>query len=83
MVSFYAWVFFFLFVVIALVWQAKRSRHVEEISEDVASQALPTIGSIAERQHTLRFGRPPTNTPGPPGTSVWYPPTKKKRHRHA
>lgn len=83
MMSFILWIGFFLFVLVALVVHTKRSRHVELKSEDIASQALPEIGSIAERQHTLRFGRPPTNTPGPPGTSVWYPPKEKKRTRHA
>lgn len=79
MTSFILWLVLLGAVVAWYVWTARRSRHIVALSEDVASQALPTIGTIAEEQHMRRFGRAPTNTPGPAGSSVWYPPPPKKR----
>ncbi len=81
--TFIVWMVLMVALVAFYLLAARRGRYLESKTEDIASQALPAIGAIAEHQHTLRFGRPPTNTPGPPGESVWYPPTKKKRHRHA
>jgi hypothetical protein len=64
-----------VFVAIYFV-AGRRSRHVDASTERVASVALPKIGEIADKQHTLRFGRPPTGTEDRTKSSSWYPPTK-------
>jgi hypothetical protein len=82
-------VFLVMFVVTVLIL-ARTTRHrrdvVQDETERVAQQTLPQIGEIAERAHTARFGRPPTNLPQPAGPRQahvsWYPPTKKAaKHR--
>ena len=82
--TFIIWIAAAVFVVVLLVVAGKRSKPVVETTEKVAQEALPAIGAIAERQHTLRFGRPPTNTPGRAGASdSWYPKTKKRTAQKA
>lgn len=79
MTSFIVWTVLFLSVVATFFWHAKKSRHIDAASEDIAATALPTIGGIAERQHVMRFGRPPTDTNHRTGS--WYPPTRAMKHR--
>lgn len=77
--SFAIWIALMVALVATYILMGRRrTRHIDNQTEDVASTALPTIGEIAERQHSIRFGRPPTHT-----TSSWYPPPAKKKHRHA
>lgn len=83
MTSFTVWVVLMVVALIAVFVISRRDRPQEDVAESIAADALPKIGEIAERQHTMRFGRPPTNTPGPPGESIWYPPKKTKRPKHA
>ena len=76
--TFLGWGILMILVVIAFVFMAKRSKAVEDKTEDIASQALPQIGEIAEKKHEEAFGRAPTNFPRRRGSS-WYPPKKKTR----
>lgn len=78
--SFILWMGLMLIVIAGLFLASRRGRRVDQQVEDIASQALPEIGEIAERQHSITFGRPPTNTPGPEGETTWYPPLKKGRN---
>lgn len=81
MTSFILWAILFAGIWLGLFISAKKSRHIDAQSEEVASSALPAIGGIAERQHLRRYGRPvsTTDTPGPPGRTTWYPPTKHRK----
>jgi hypothetical protein len=85
-------VFLALFIVV-IMWMARRTnRHqhsIDDKTEAVAQDALPVIGEIAERAHSRKFGRPPTNLPPavPDGErrsrTSWYPESKRVAKRHA
>lgn len=75
-ISFTAWCVVFLIVLVGLVFAARRSKGVQDATEDCASKALPEIGGIAEKKHVERFGRAATDAPGASGS--WYPEVKKK-----
>ena len=78
-ISFIGWAGFMVVVLCGLVVTARRSRGVQDETEDCASRALPEIGGIAEKRHTERFGRPATNAPGEGGVPrSWYPEAKKR-----
>lgn len=77
--TFIIWIVAMLIAVGLLVIVGHRGKTQASKTEQVAQEALPTIGGIAERQHTMRFGRPPSNVPVRAGVKdSWYPPTKKK-----
>jgi hypothetical protein len=76
MISFVAWGVVMVVVLVGMVFATKRSKGVQDETEDIASKALPQIGGIAEKKHEQRFGRAPTNAPG--STGSWYPEVKKK-----
>ena len=81
--TFILWVVAMVFMLGLLLIAGKRSRPRDEATEKVAAQALPAIGKIAERQHTMRFGRPPSDVPGRAGAQdSWYPKNKKKTAKH-
>lgn len=82
--TFIAWAVFMVLVLAGFVWVALRGRGVQGKTEDVASKALPEIGAVAEKRHTQRFGRAPTNAPGSPsGSRSWYPEVNPKMKKHA
>jgi hypothetical protein len=84
-------VLFLVAFVVAILLMARhmnrRQHAVEGETERVAQDALPAIGKIAERAHSHRFGRPPTNLPAAAGDrsrqTSWYPESKKVAKRHA
>lgn len=82
-VSFVGWAFFMVTVLAGLLVMGRRTNQMEEDVEDVASEALPRIGKIAEKQHLKRFGRAATDAPGPNGHGSWYPEAHKKLTKHA
>jgi hypothetical protein len=75
-ISFIAWGLVMVTILVGMVFAAKRSKGVQEVTEDCASKALPQIGQIAEKKHAQRFGRAPTDAPGASGS--WYPEVNKK-----
>lgn len=75
-ISFVGWAVVMVTIIVGLVIAARRSKGVQDEAEDIASRALPTIGEIAEKKHFERFGRAPTDAPGPHNS--WYPEAKKK-----
>lgn len=75
-ISFIAWGLVMVAILISMVFATKRSKGVQEETEDCASKALPEIGQIAEKKHVQRFGRAPTDAPGASGS--WYPEVNKK-----
>lgn len=79
-ISFIAWAFLMLAVLVAIIIAAKKSKSVEDEAEEIASKALPVIGKIANKKHIDRFGRAPTSSVD--GES-WYPENKKKFAKHA
>lgn len=88
---------FLLAFIVVLMLMARSTRRrqvgVADEMERVASEELPRIGAIAERAHSMRFGRPPTNVPVPaaaaaekddrPKSISWYPATKKVAAKRA
>lgn len=84
-ISFVAWGIFMLVMLASLIWTARRSRHVQEETEDAASACLPEIGGIAEKKHQAHFGRAATDAPGnsEDAPESWYPEVKKKVAKHA
>lgn len=82
-VSFIGWALFMVAVLVGLLVAGRRTNRIDDDIEDVASEALPHIGKIAEKHHLKRFGRAATNAPGSNGQSSWYPEAPKKFTKHA
>ena len=82
-VSFVGWALFMIAVLVGLLVAGRRTNRVDEEVEDVASEALPDIGKIAEKRHLQRFGRAATDAPGANGQGSWYPEVTKKLTKHA
>lgn len=80
-ISFIGWAVLMVIAIIGLAITGRRSRSSQHKMEDVAAEALPVIGKIAEKQHIKSFGRPAEDAPGEDGS--WYPEAKKKFARHA
>lgn len=72
--SFVAWALAMVVILIGMVVSLKRSKRFMDRVEKIASQALPEIGTIAEKKHRERFGSLAPR-PGPNGS--WYPKEKK------
>lgn len=70
--SFLAWAFFMLALIVGLIVSVRRGRNIETEAEDVASKALPEIGKIAEKKHKEKFGRPATSP------ESWYPEDRRR-----
>lgn len=88
MTTFILFLVAFVVAILLMARHVNRRQHaVEGETERVAQDTLPTIGEIAERAHSRRFGRPPTNLPSAPGDrnrrASWYPESKKVAKRHA
>jgi hypothetical protein len=79
-ITFLVWAALMVAMVIGLALASRRGRTRAQETEDVASEALPAIGRAAERTHSVRFGRAPTDVPGQSRekNSSWYPPTKTR-----
>lgn len=71
-ISFVLWVIFMFLMVGFLIYTGKRGREAQLKMEEVAKQALPAIGVIAERKHEERFGRAATDA-----SDSWYPAKKR------
>lgn len=86
-ISFLIFLLVFVVVILFLTRSARRRQHVSDETERVAAEELPKIGEIAERAHSRRFGRPPTDVPKANGARTsaasWYPESKKYAKRHA
>jgi len=80
LMSFAGWAIFMIASLVGLFILGRRTSPSQQKMEDVASSALPRIGGIAEKHHSQRFGRPPTNAPG---RKPWYPEVPKKYTKHA
>jgi len=88
MTTFILFLVAFIVAILVMARHVNRRQHaVEGETERVAQDALPAIGEIAERAHSRRFGRPPTNLPSAAGDrshrTSWYPESKKVAKRHA
>ena len=68
-VSFILWSLLLVVIFGVFVYSTIRSKSVDEITEEVAKEALPEIGRIAEKHHTRRHGSAPEKT-------QWYPEKK-------
>jgi len=79
-ISFIIWAAFMVAMLIGLAIASRRGKTRIQETEDVASKALPLIGHVAERTHSQRFGRAPTNLPvsNREAKTSWYPPTKTR-----
>lgn len=85
MITFSVFLLTFIIAVLFIARSSRRHAGAQGETERVAQDALPKIGAIAERAHSVRFGRPPTNLPHTIGKrgvhDSWYPPTKKAAKR--
>lgn len=77
--SFVVWIVVMVIMLAGLLLAARRSKRLDSETEDIASEALPEIGGIAEKKHQERFGRPPTGTPDV-GKHSWYPAKRAAKH---
>ena len=69
-----------VFILVGMVVVGRRENRIQKEAEYTASRALPSIGKIAEKRHSQRFGRAATDAPGPVS---WYPEVSKKLTKHA
>lgn len=78
--SFIAWSVFMVAMLVGLGFASRRGRSRAQQTEDIASQALPAIGRVAERTHSMRFGVMPITAGGGDRQkrTSWYPPTRTK-----
>jgi len=78
--SFVVWSVFMAAMVVGLVMASRRGRRRTQETEDVASKALPEIGRVAERTHSMRFGVIPMEAAKTNREKriSWYPPTKTR-----
>jgi len=79
LLSFLAWCLMMLAIIGVMLYLGRKSRRRDSKVEDVASEALPQIGIIADSCHEKRFGSRPCKD----GKDAWYPAAKKKRFKHA
>jgi predicted PurR-regulated permease PerM len=70
-ISFFVWVGLMVLMLLFLFWEGRKKRAAIRQIEDIASKALPEIGQVAERAHSLRFGVPLN---GARPEHSWYPP---------
>jgi hypothetical protein len=70
-ISFLVWVGLAVLMLFFLIWESRKKRESIRQIEDMASKALPEIGQVAERAHSVRFGVPLN---GARPEHSWYPP---------
>ena len=74
--TFIAWTVLMAAMLVGFALATKKSRGVDDETEEVAAKALPTIGKVAEKKHQEKHGRALTHVPTESG--AWYPPKRKK-----
>ena len=73
--GFAIWLLVMVVIVGVMSFVSRRSRRVDDKTEQTAASALPEIGDVAEKMHQASFGRAPTVQPT---SGTWYPPKAKQ-----